>query len=408
MKSKVLGVLVTIVMTAFSVITVHAQVKKKTTNANHTKKLITVTGKVAFLNPQQALDRLGYNFNKVYIGKGMGRKFMFYDSSVIKPDGSYSFKINATRPAMHRLSFAKWDIVDFWPDGNAVINVRGYDTAKYKIKNFPYIHIQSKSINNKIINILNNEAYWGYQRMIAKNQEQFLANKNKEKDSAWISYLKNEDIKQLEKPDLNPKLRDVLLKDFAEEPAIIAAVQQINWVKESDKAIAVLNNLIKKYPWHTDAIDLKENIESYVIRSKMLQIGQPAPKFTYNNPNREPVSLESFKGKVVLLDFWASWCGPCKQSIPKLKQQYAKYKDKGFEILSVSIDEKTEAWHKALEEEKMPWTQVISPDMDKTMEEYMFNGIPTLYLVDKEGKILDKFTGYREELEDKLKQLFPN
>lgn len=82
------------------------------------------------------------------------------------------------------------------------------------------------------------------------------------------------------------------------------------------------------------------------------------------------------------------------------------YKDKGFDVFAVSIDHDKKAWHKAMEEEDMPWKQVLSPDIDKTMSDYMFSGIPTLYLIDPQGNIVDKYTGYSEELELKLEQIF--
>ena len=151
---------------------------------------------------------------------------------------------------------------------------------------------------------------------------------------------------------------------------------------------------------------MKEDIQTYIVRSNMLQNGNLAPLFSYPSPEGKNIELASFRGKYVLIDFWASWCGPCRMSVPNVKKQWELYKDKGLEVLSVSIDHDKKAWHKALEEEKMPWPQVLSPDIDKTMTEYMFSGIPTLYLLDREGRIVEKYTGYSEELEEKLKQLF--
>jgi len=107
-----------------------------------------------------------------------------------------------------------------------------------------------------------------------------------------------------------------------------------------------------------------------------------------------------------LIDFWASWCGPCRQAVPKVKDLYAKYKDKGFEVVSISIDDSKKAWEKAMEEEKMPWQQWLSPDKNETMKKFLFSGIPTLYIVDKEGKIIGSYTGFTEDVSKKIDSFF--
>lgn len=370
------------------------------------KKYITVKGKVNFLVPEKDLQRAGYDFNKVYVGKGAGRKYVALDSVAVKPDGSYSIRLDATVPSFYRLDFVKWDRVEIWADADAVINVRGYDTSKYKIKNPPYIHIESSSLNNKVLNILNNMDYWDYQDLIATSNEQYRANQHRDKDSAWAVYLKTEAEKKRQNPNTNLRLLDVLLKDFADQPAITRAIGRLNWRRDTSYAMHLLNNLIKKYPWHEEAKKMKEDILTYVVRSQMLENGKPAPLFSYPDPDGKKIDLASFRGKYVLLDFWASWCGPCRQALPKVKKQYELYKNKGLEVFSISIDHDEKAWRKAMGEEAMPWQQVLSPDIDKTMTAYMFSGIPTLYLLDKNGLIVDKYTGYSEELEEKLQQIF--
>ena len=135
-------------------------------------------------------------------------------------------------------------------------------------------------------------------------------------------------------------------------------------------------------------------------------IGAVAPDFTLNNQSGQPVSLSSFKGKYTLIDFWASWCGPCRQENPNIVQAYNTYKPKGFEILGVSLDEKREAWEKAIEQDKLAWTQVsdLKGWQSDAAAQYGIKAIPMNYLLDKEGKIIAKnLRG--EDLVAKLKEI---
>lgn len=144
-------------------------------------------------------------------------------------------------------------------------------------------------------------------------------------------------------------------------------------------------------------------------RKKQLQPGHMAPDFTLHQPNGKPLSLSATRGKYVLIDFWASWCVPCRKAIPHLKEVYAKYKSKGFEIISLSADQMDDSWKKALNVEKMPWLQVVddftvksSPSRVGSMYEISF--LPFYVLLDKTGKIL-VYSGDEKEVEDKLESL---
>lgn len=132
-----------------------------------------------------------------------------------------------------------------------------------------------------------------------------------------------------------------------------------------------------------------------------LKIGDAVPEIALPNVKDSIVNLSSFKGKVVLIDFWASWCGPCRQANPSVVRLYKKYKDKGFEVFGVSIDNKKEAWIKAIKQDKIKFTQVIDDGgwNSKVAATYAVDRIPinflldkngTLYAIDAEGKELDK------------------
>lgn len=139
--------------------------------------------------------------------------------------------------------------------------------------------------------------------------------------------------------------------------------------------------------------EVEEPTESNMImeneeESSDISIGKFAPDFRLPKLNSsEKISLVDLKGKYVLIDFWASWCGPCRMENPNVKRVYEKFSKNQFEIISVSIDQSQEAWKMAIEKDGLPWLHVIDSEME-TAERYGVRGIPFTVLVDKEGKIV--------------------
>lgn len=172
--------------------------------------------------------------------------------------------------------------------------------------------------------------------------------------------------------------------------------------------IALLPDSFKVMPGIKDLQARMKNAETY---ENTVAVGKIAPDFTQKDPNDNPISLSSFRGKYVMIDFWASWCAPCRAENPTVVKAYEKYHDKGFEILGVSLDADgaKEKWMKAIKDDGLTWPQVSDLKYWKSevVKLYGIQGIPLNFLLDPEGRIIARnLRG--AALEQKLSEIFPN
>ncbi|MDN3582399.1 TlpA disulfide reductase family protein [Mucilaginibacter flavus] len=176
--------------------------------------------------------------------------------------------------------------------------------------------------------------------------------------------------------------------------------------KFDPKQVFPIFNALKKEYQQTDAgKELKQRIEAM----ENIVIGAQAPAFTQNDVNGKPVSLASYKGKYVLVDFWASWCSPCRAENPNLVDQYKIYKDKGFEIISVSLDSDHAKWANAIAADNLTWTHVsdLKGWNNAVGQLYGVRAVPQNYLLDKDGKVIGiNLKG--DDLIKKLAETFKN
>ena len=139
-----------------------------------------------------------------------------------------------------------------------------------------------------------------------------------------------------------------------------------------------------------------------------LNVGERAPEIALNDPNDKLIKLSSLKGKVVLIDFWASWCMPCRMENPNVVSAYNQFKGKNFTILGVSLDKDKSDWLQAIADDQLHWNQVSDLKFwnSKAVEVFKFDGIPYNILIDPAGKVIaESLRG--EELESKLKEVIP-
>lgn len=189
----------------------------------------------------------------------------------------------------------------------------------------------------------------------------------------------------------------VFLTFIKGHPNSFISLMQLNTLATNDEYINEVEKLYATLSPELKASKLGLTIPAAIAATKKTAIGVMAMDFTQNDPNGKPVKLSDFKGKFVLIDFWASWCGPCRNENPNLVEAFEKFKDKNFTVLGVSLDggntrTTKEAWLKAVEDDKLNWTQVsdLNGWNNEVSKAWGIKSIPANFLIDPSGKIVAK------------------
>ncbi|MDR2284378.1 MAG: AhpC/TSA family protein [Sphingobacterium sp.] len=207
--------------------------------------------------------------------------------------------------------------------------------------------------------------------------------------------------------DLINKGYDSVLNKYFDGNKVVSTTLVLNTLSNLSTARAedYYNRLSEK----SKATEEGKTLYAKIQGLKNAYVGAMVKSFELPDKEGKMQSFDQYKGKYVLLDFWASWCSPCRASFPRIREVYGKLKGKNFEIVNISIDQNKAAWEKAVVEEANPWPQLYD-DRKVSYEFFNVSAVPTSYLIDPTGKIIMKEIGFDPkgggEMEKKLEELF--
>lgn len=321
----------------------------------------------------------------VFLQEVVGRQLSKLDTAIIK-NGTFTFEGVQDSTVNRYITSGKGNdalLLDFFLE-NGKINIaltKDNDSATGTANNDAYQEIRNK------INALNQKAKPIYESMgnADLTEEQKTANMKE------LENLQNE---------LGEVYKEGIEKNIT-NPVGIHLYKMNYYNMETAENDALLQKIPAQFQNDETIVKIKEMVE----KQKKTAVGQKFTDFEMQTPDGKPIKLSDYagKGKVVLVDFWASWCGPCRRDMPNLVKTYAKYKGKNFEIVGVSLDQNGDSWKEAIKALNITWPQMSDLKYwnSKGAQLYAVNSIPHTMLIDGEGTIIARGL-HGEELQAKI------
>lgn len=326
---------------------------------------------------------------EVYLQKSKDGKFEIIDTAKVE-NGNFAFKGEIQIPDLYYIALNDQLYIPFF-------NEAGKITINFHVDSLKNPRVSGSASDQEFRNYL--KLIDGHRSALMEVYSKFTE-ANSAGDTVTMTLLE-EKLDNMQK-DQMAEIREYIRANSKSFVAPYVAMRQAYDMElsEMEDVLASFDPGVKESPFAkmlADRIEILQNVA----------IGKTAPEFTMNNPEGEPVSLSQFRGKVLLVDFWAAWCGPCRAENPNVVAAYNKYHDKGFDVLGVSLDREKEAWLKAIADDHLTWTHVSDLQFwqNAAAKLYGISAIPSNVLLDRDGVIIGRNLRGKE-LQDKLAEIF--
>lgn len=332
----------------------------------------------------------GLKTDKVYLFRFVDKKWTPKDTATVQ-EGVFNFTGNVELPEMCRIVINEEQpyIQFFLENSEITINANIDSLRNFKVAG-------SKTQDEYLVYLGTEEKYRAVEDSLSKLWHIADSTKNnKEKNRLDSAYEANWQSQLADVKTFMSKHKASVVAPYLAMTRLMGNSE----VSELDSLTNQLDTTLRKSLY-------TQILNETIALLKKVEIGQPAVDFTLNTPEGKPLMLSSLYGKYILIDFWASWCNPCRQENPNVVKAYKKYKAKGFDILGVSLDKDKTKWEGAIKSDKLTWHHVsdLKGWDNEVAKLYGIRSIPSNVLLDKKGVIIAKnLRG--EKLEEKLKEL---